>query len=142
MRMPVMDGYEATRRIKTEFDKPPVVVAITASAFEEDRHRVEAAGCDVFIRKPCGENEIIGALENTLGLRFIYAEDESPISTAPMAAEIPEELRTKLYDAASRADDVAVAALLEQLDGDLQRELGDLLRDFQFDHIMTMASPT
>ena len=142
MRMPVMDGYEATRRIKSEFSEPPVVVAITASAFEEDRHRVEAAGCDAFIRKPCGEHEIIGALENTLGLRFVYAEDDSATKTAPMAAEIPSELRTQLYDAASRADEVAVAALLEQLDGDLKRELGDLLRDFQFDHIMTMATPT
>ncbi len=140
MRMPVMDGYEATRRIKSEFSEPPVVVAITASAFEEDRHRVEAAGCDVFIRKPCGEHEIIGALENTLGLRFVYADDDSATKTAP-TAEIPTELRTQLYDAASRADEVAVAALLEQLDGDLKRELGDLLRDFQFDHIMTMASP-
>ena len=142
MRMPVMDGYEATHRIKTEFSNPPVVVAITASAFEEDRQRVEAAGCDAFIRKPCGEQEIFNTLENTLGLRFVYAEDESVEQAAPLLAEIPVDLRAQLCDAASRADDEAVACLIEQLDGDLQRELGGLLRDFQFDQIMALASRT
>jgi PAS domain S-box-containing protein len=57
MRMPVMDGYEATRRIKAiASENSPIariiVVAVTASAFEEERNAILTAGCDDFIRKP------------------------------------------------------------------------------------------
>ena len=37
MRMPVMDGYEATKQIKAASDRTPVIIALTGSAFEEDR---------------------------------------------------------------------------------------------------------
>ena len=37
MRMPVMDGYEATKQIKAASDRAPVIIALTGSAFEEDR---------------------------------------------------------------------------------------------------------
>ena len=51
MRMPVMDGYEATRRIKaTPKGQDTVIVALTASAFEEQRSAVMSAGCDGFVR--------------------------------------------------------------------------------------------
>lgn len=53
MRMPVMDGYAATRRIKAHSDAhKPVVIAITASAFAEERQNIIDAGCDDFIGKP------------------------------------------------------------------------------------------
>jgi PAS domain S-box-containing protein len=57
MRMPVMDGYEATRRIKAIAPQNSaiartIVIAVTASAFEEERTAILAAGCDDFIRKP------------------------------------------------------------------------------------------
>ena len=139
--MPVMDGYEATRRIKTEIPDAPPVVAVTASAFEEDRQNVEAAGCDDFIRKPCSEQDLVTALEKHLGLRFIY-DDEVPAGQTPTTtAEIPGDLRDKLYEAASRADDEAVGALVAQLDGELRSEMSSLLRDFQFDRIMTITTP-
>ena len=60
MRMPVLDGYAATRLIKDRA-RPPgrtaIIVALTASAFEEDRDAILAAGCDDFVRKPFRENE-------------------------------------------------------------------------------------
>ena len=53
MRMPVMDGYAATRRIKAHSDThKPIVIAITASAFAEERQNIIDAGCDDFIGKP------------------------------------------------------------------------------------------
>jgi len=75
MRLPVMDGYEATRQIKARAEatgRSAIVVALTASAFEEDREAILAAGCDDFIRKPYRENQIFDALHRHLGLRFIY----------------------------------------------------------------------
>ncbi len=53
MQMPVMDGYEATKQIKaTQKGQTTVIIALTASAFEEDRQKVLAVGCDDFATKP------------------------------------------------------------------------------------------
>jgi CheY-like chemotaxis protein len=56
-QMPVMDGFEATARIRA-YEKergevqPIPIVALTASAFEEDRNRCMKSGMDEFITKP------------------------------------------------------------------------------------------
>ena len=53
MRMPVMDGHEATRQIKsTSQGQATAIIALTASVFEEDLSLVLAEGCDDFVRKP------------------------------------------------------------------------------------------
>ena len=54
---------------------------------------------------------------------------------------MPTELRSQIYEAATRADDEAVRALAAQLDDDMRSELTGLLRDFQFDRIMALTSP-
>ncbi|HEY9840530.1 MAG TPA: ATP-binding protein, partial [Candidatus Obscuribacterales bacterium] len=61
MLMPVMNGYEATRRIKAMPGACPVIVAVTASSFEEERKAILATGCDDFIRKPVSEAEVCEA---------------------------------------------------------------------------------
>nr|MDJ0845301.1 PAS domain S-box protein [Crocosphaera sp.] len=56
MRMPILDGYKATERIKaTPQGQETVIIALTASAFEEERNLVLSAGCDDFMRKPFRE---------------------------------------------------------------------------------------
>lgn len=51
IKMPVMDGIEATKRIR-EFNKEIPIVAVTAFAFENDKEKVLQAGCNGFITKP------------------------------------------------------------------------------------------
>ena len=51
LKMPVMDGFEATRRIKMDRPELPVL-AVTAYSGGEDRARALEAGCDEFITKP------------------------------------------------------------------------------------------
>ena len=75
MRMPVMDGYEATRRIKAgPQEQSTIIIAVTASAFKEDREQILAAGCDDFVRKPVRAEEIVDRLTKYLGVRFVYQE--------------------------------------------------------------------
>ncbi len=93
IRMPVMDGCEATRRIKaeglgTELDEEsdkiqnpkskiqnrtsPIIIALTASAFEEDRAAILAAGCDDIVNKPFRQAIIFDKMAHYLGVRYLY----------------------------------------------------------------------
>ena len=51
MKMPVMDGMEATRRLKETHPQLPII-ALTANVFDSDRDAALAAGCDDFLAKP------------------------------------------------------------------------------------------
>ena len=75
MRMPNMDGYEATRRLKsTEAGRATFVIAITANAFEDSRRQAMASGMDAYLSKPFRPEELFDLLEKTLGLRYVFAE--------------------------------------------------------------------
>ena len=99
MRMPVMDGYKATERIKsTVKGQATAVIALTASAFEEEKIIVLSAGCDDFLRKPFREIEIFDMLHKHLGLQFIYEEERKKEDRRPKVeyrdALAPEALTT------------------------------------------------
>lgn len=65
IQMPIMDGYEATRRIRalenTALSSVPIV-AMTANAFDEDRKAAADCGMNGFISKPINMQEVIKAL--------------------------------------------------------------------------------
>ena len=91
MRMPVMDGYEATQRIKATLrGQATVIIALTASAFEHDRSLVLAAGCNDFVRKPFRESEIFGKMAEHLGVRFCYEADADQEPAASGASHLAE----------------------------------------------------
>ena len=69
VQMPVMNGYEATRQIRTLND--PVlagitIIAMTANAFDEDRKKAQECGMDGFLTKPIVIEELIGVLQKNL----------------------------------------------------------------------------
>jgi CheY-like chemotaxis protein len=153
MRMPVMDGHEATRRIKaTTKGQATVIVALTASAFEEDRKLILSGGCDDFIRKPFREAEIYDKLAKHLGVRFIYegaVEEEKEMMTgdaltSAALAVLPADWVGELYQAAVQADvDLArdVVARIRERDGPLADALASLVRGFRFDIIVDLTHP-
>jgi signal transduction histidine kinase/CheY-like chemotaxis protein len=68
MRMPVMDGYEATRRIRAlPGGRRVKIAAWTASAFREDRDGILAAGCDDVLSKPLEEEKLFEIMERLQG---------------------------------------------------------------------------
>jgi signal transduction histidine kinase/CheY-like chemotaxis protein len=82
LRMPVMDGYEATKRMKSTIQgQATAIIALTASVLEEEKAVVLSAGCDDFLRKPFRETEILFTLEKHLGVQYIY-EDEDPVEAS------------------------------------------------------------
>lgn len=60
--MPVLNGYDATRQIKAIRENLPII-AQTAYALTEDRGKAMAAGCDDFIAKPIGKNELLRKID-------------------------------------------------------------------------------
>lgn len=110
MRMPVMDGYEATRKIKgTIKGQATVIIALTASALEEDRAIILSEGCDDYIRKPFRESDLFEAFEKHLGVQFIYQGVE--------AEELLGELSSK--EALARAEMTSRAANLPPILADM-----------------------
>ena len=63
VQMPEMDGLEATRRIRQELSKQPVIIALTANAMQGDREECLQAGMDDYISKPVRLDELMRLLE-------------------------------------------------------------------------------
>ena len=69
VQMPVMNGYEATKRIRGLSDPALAkitILAMTANAFEEDKRKALECGMDGFLSKPIAVEELIGTLQNNL----------------------------------------------------------------------------
>lgn len=76
MRMPVMDGYEAIRIIKsTEAGLATPIVALTASTFEDELKKINELGIQGYVRKPFRENELFDTIGNILNIKYLYNEE-------------------------------------------------------------------
>ena len=82
IRMPVLDGYEATKQIRAMEQQPAsIIIALTAQASQSDRTLALAAGCNDYISKPFREETLFFKLREYLGLEYLYAEDA--LSSSP-----------------------------------------------------------
>ncbi|RPJ17853.1 MAG: PAS domain S-box protein [Desulfobacteraceae bacterium] len=115
MTMPVMDGYKATRKIKASPDiKNTAIIAVTASAFEEDKQRIFAAGADGYLSKPFKDADLFEIIGRLTGADYLYEEaggDEKASITVDDAvvmrksvAELPPDFVGQLRDAVESAD--------------------------------------
>jgi PAS domain S-box-containing protein len=149
MRMPVIDGLEATRRIRsTEAGIHTKIIAITAQAMEDDRMRIMQVGCDDFIRKPYREREIFDALARHLGLQFVYEEKPSAPPekherelTPEQLEALPQELVKKLHKAAIGLDPESIHELTNQimyLDSTVGKALQKLANRFEYNRLLQL----
>ena len=160
MRMPVMDGYEATKQIKAHpLGKTTVIIALTASAFENERKSILAAGCDDFLPKPFEANILFAKMEDFLGIRYVYEEPidtndtklekESEISgvssnqsVESQICQMPREWVEKIYTAAQECSDDKILQLIEEMPKELapaSQNLTTLAQNFLFDDIIELA---
>jgi adenylate cyclase len=166
MRMPIMDGYEATKEIKASPQgKETVIIALTASVFEEKQAAMMTAGCSDWLQKPFREEELFNTVAQHLGVRYLYAEDrESPARSHPedngtqdsthqselkslqdlktSLETMPIEWKTELHGAALRLHSEQCVELIEQISpeyADLSPTLIDLVDNFRFDILMDLT---
>ncbi|MDB9511180.1 PAS domain S-box protein [Kamptonema animale CS-326] len=139
IRMPVLDGYEATRQIRAmEENKNGIIIALTAQASQSDRNLALAAGCNDYISKPFREETLFIKMREYLGLEYLYAEpsvtlDDYPVSLSSSQqnlleliaptdlASLPQEWLDKLEDAAVCGNDYAIVELAGKLPPSLSK---------------------
>ena len=156
MRMPVMNGYEATRQIKAHLKgQATAVIALTASALEEDREAILSAGCDDFMCKPFREESLWEKIAQQLGVHYLYEESEvrgedeavrdesipSDESLKYHLSQMPREWVEKLYQAALKGLDHVIIQLLEQIPEThvpLANTLEDWANNFLFDRVIDL----
>ena len=67
IQLPVIDGYEATRRIKADSALQSIpIIAITSYALGEDEMRARSAGCDDFVAKPYSPRQLLAKVRQYL----------------------------------------------------------------------------
>lgn len=128
MRMPVMDGYEATQRIKaSEKGHNTHVLAVTASAFKDSEELLFSLGVSAYIRKPFRPEELWEALGECLGLRYIYADEEPssvvdalsgrlPVVDHERVAVLPAESLKAMRQAVEEGDMTRLLELIDQIE--------------------------
>ncbi len=153
MRMPVMDGYEATKHIKsTTKGNATAVIALTASVLEEEKAIVLSAGCDDFLRKPFAEHTIFDALAKHLGIKYIFAENHSEkselIEENTLRSDnltcMHQEWINQLYEAALEANTNLVIELIKEIPKTetlLIQSLRKVARQFEFEKLVEFTEP-
>jgi PAS domain S-box-containing protein len=151
MRMPVMNGRDATRHIKTlarAQQRTVAIVALTATSFEEERAAILAAGCDDCLRKPLREDEIFSMLRKHLHVRFVFGDAPGALAAtaAPGRAALmalPASLLSSLDTALRELDCDAVTRVIGEIrrcDEPLAQSLAVLAEAFQYERILELLS--
>ena len=160
MRMPVIDGYEATRQIRAKekidvHSYHPIILALTASAFEEERKKVLSVGCDDFLSKPFTVGILLDKISQYLKVHYLWEEESEVVEEHNqlgeslsdselklLLSEMPAPWVAELYNAASECSDDKVLALLEKItpnNSALTKTIADLAENFDFTKIMELT---
>ncbi len=148
LNMPVMNGYESIIRIR-EMEKGGdlPIIAVTASAFEEDRQKVFEINANGYLRKPFKAEELYEILKEHLNVEYCYEDgpqDEKPDSRHDIQAELaklPDELNLRMLEAAINLDQDLLAELVgnaEPLSPHVRGKITGLVNRYQFDLLINL----
>jgi signal transduction histidine kinase/DNA-binding response OmpR family regulator len=150
MRMPVMDGREAAHRIReSPGGENVIIVAMTASSYEEERKLLLADGYDAYLGKPFQETKLFAVLAERLGVRFAYAEDMSAAKDgeamdAARLRAVPADVLRSLEEALQTLDIDRIAMALEAVrthDASVAATLEKLSDEFQYERMLAWLAP-
>ncbi|MCJ8278631.1 MAG: ATP-binding protein [Rivularia sp. ALOHA_DT_140] len=155
MRMPTMDGYQATKIIKqkeTDNQNRTPIIALTATAFNESKKLMLMIGCDDFIPKPFQEEILLEKIAKYTNAKYIYeldqkiSDSEKNISLKDLTSKalqvMPEEWCREIYTAALSCNQNIVLQLIEEIPqqhNTLKNQLSHLANNFQFDTISNLS---
>ncbi|MBD0335998.1 MAG: response regulator, partial [Cyanobacteria bacterium Co-bin13] len=153
MRMPVMDGYAATRQIRALEQQTAAcrckILAITASAFDDQRNEVFAAGCDDFVHKPFRTSIIFEKMAEHLGVQYAYVDEPPKAASCALSPVQPADLQVmpptwieQLSQAAIQADADWLKHLIGQISpaqANLANQLRALANQFDFDAVLELT---
>jgi len=149
-RMPVMDGREAIRRIRAMAGgEVPKIIAVTASAMDENRRDLMEIGADDFISKPFREADLFDKIHVHVGVEYVYAD--LPTASAEEHAELtpeslaawPQDLLRTMREAVMTADlDQLLAKIqeVESRDPRIAQQLRRLAEGFQYQKLLDLLS--
>lgn len=179
-QMPIMNGYEATQTIrsletqilstmspKTSQDaiihssapsslNNTIIIALTASVFEDTKQECYEAGCDDFLRKPYQQSVLFEMLAQHLNLQYLYDECPQNTHTLPTSSsqnkpqgdieyqlsQLPKQWLVKLHQAAIELDEEQMSQQFVEITADypyLATHLTKLFQNLQFDQIVNLA---
>jgi len=152
--MPVLDGFETTRRIKASpAGSDTVIIALTATVLEESQRAILVAGAADLLGKPMEESQLFDKMHAHLGIQFLY-ETASPNGTssavvvvpespAESVAKLPPVLRSAMHDAIVNGDLEGFEAQLKEvvvLDPALAGFLRPLAEQYDYDHLIGLLA--
>jgi CheY-like chemotaxis protein len=151
LQMPVLDGFEATRRIKAAVGAPTVIIALTATVLEESRRGILAAGAADLLGKPLEESRLFEKMHAHLGVEFIYeTAPDAPAGTvvpvecrAEAVARLPAALRAAMHDAIANGDLAGFQTRLKEvavLDPALAGLLRPLADQYDYDRLLGLLT--
>lgn len=154
LRMPGMGGVEAIRRLRAAGSRA-VIVAFTASGFDELEQEARAAGANDVLFKPYREADLLERLAQLLGLRLRFdpeperGERAGAVAGAtPSLAEqlraVPAPLLAELREAALRARPAALHALAEQVESHASgaaARIHELAENFRYEELTAALEP-
>jgi CheY-like chemotaxis protein len=146
IRMPIMDGMEATRIIKaTETGKNTIIIALSAHVLQDESQKIFDAGCDDFIGKPYRETAIFAMMEKYLKLKYRYEDNVEEMAqitvmeghTLDLSA-LDADICAKLQLAANNTDAIKIADIAQTLSirfPVLARELDFCVDNFDYETV-------
>lgn len=154
LRMPVMDGFEAVKKIRESGSQvnQPVIIAVTAHVLQQSQQKIFSLGFDDIVIKPFKEDDIFNMLEKHLDIKLVYSDREKPAESINLKSKkqnlsptafkaLPKEIVLNLQKSVNTLNIVATLEIVDEIkvqNEDLAETLSGLIRDYRFDIIQEM----
>jgi CheY-like chemotaxis protein len=155
IRMPVIDGYEVIRQVRSSAGGDAVkIICVSASAFAEDQQTALAQGADDFLSKPFREADLLGKIRALLSVDYVYGDELTagaptrstarlPEVNADALAQLPGEMIANLREVTLKGDTDQLRELLHQVaerDKALAQSLLRLVDRYDYDALIRLLT--